>query len=425
LVEGTVSLDSAKSISAKFKNLRKALKTWKAGLSNLAAAISKSKELVQFLDVLEEARDLTVEEWNFRNIINEHLRKLLHQQRTYWKQRGTINWVKFGDECTAFFHANASIRHRKNFISSLVNSVGEELLLHGDKAELLWQAYKDRMGVTEYIHMYFDLPSLLRADNNLGDLERPFTKEEIDKIITALPNNKSPGPDGFNGKFMKKCWHIIAQYFYKLCEGFFEGNICLSSINSSFITLVPKSKSPSGVNDFRPFSLLNSSLKLITKMLADRLQKVITRLIHKNLYGFVKSRSIHDCLAWAFEYLHICKKSKKELVILKLDFEKAFDKIEHQAVLEILKHMGFGERWLGWIKSLLNSGTSSVILNGVPGKVFHCRRGLRQGDPLSPLLFVLAADLLQSLVNDLKRQGILSLPITLRAGEDFSHYTIC
>jgi retron-type reverse transcriptase len=159
-------------------------------------------------------------------------------------------------------------------------------------------------------------------------------------------------------------------------------------------------------------------------MLADRLQKVITRLIHKNLYGFVKSRSIHDCLAWAFEYLHICKKSKKELVILKLDFEKAFDKIEHQAVLEILKHMGFGERWLGWIKSLLNSGTSSVILNGVPGKVFHCRRGLRQGDPLSPLLFVLAADLLQSLVNDLKRQGILSLPITLRAGEDFSHYTI-
>jgi retron-type reverse transcriptase len=148
------------------------------------------------------------------------------------------------------------------------------------------------------------------------------------------------------------------------------------------------------------------------------------RLIHKNQYGFIKSRSIHDCLAWAFEYLHICKKSKKELVILKLNFEKAFDKIEHQAVLEILKHMGFGERWLGWIKSLLSSGTSSVLLNGVPGKVFHCRRGLRQGDPLSPLLFVLAADLLQSLVNDLKRQGILSLPITLRAGEDFSHYTI-
>jgi hypothetical protein len=70
---------------------------------NHAAAISKFKELVQFLDVLEEARDLTLEEWNFRNIINEHLRKLLHQQRTYWKQRGTINWVKFGDELLLSF----------------------------------------------------------------------------------------------------------------------------------------------------------------------------------------------------------------------------------------------------------------------------------------------------------------------------------
>jgi hypothetical protein len=189
--QGRPYLDCAKSISAKFKNLRKALKTWKSGLPNLAAVIAKSREIVQFLDVLEEVRDLTVEEWNFRSILSDHLSKLLHQQRTYWKQRGAINWVKFGDECIAFFHANASIRHRKNFISSLVNSVGEEFSLHEDKANLLWQAYKERLGISEYTHMYFDLASILRTDINLGDLERPFSKEEIDKIISALPNNKS------------------------------------------------------------------------------------------------------------------------------------------------------------------------------------------------------------------------------------------
>jgi hypothetical protein len=89
-----------------------------------------------------------------------------------------------------------------------------------------------------------------------------------------------------------------------------------------------------------------------------------------------------------------------------MDFEKPFDKIEHQAILDILTWKGFGERWFEWI----SSGTFSILLNGVPGKVFHRKRGLRQGDPLSPLLFVLAADLLQSLVNNLKNQGVLRLP---------------
>jgi retron-type reverse transcriptase len=143
------------------------------------------------------------------------------------------------------------------------------------------------------------------------------------------------------------------------------------------------------------------------------------RLIHKNQYGFIKSRSIHDCLAWAFEYLHICKTFKKELVIIKLDFEKAFDRIEHRAILDILKFKGFGDRWQGWIQRILGSGTSAVLLNGVPGKVFHCRRGVRQGEPLSPLLFVLAADLLQSVINDAKNQGLLKLPISASAGSDF------
>jgi hypothetical protein len=193
---------------------------------------------------------------------------------------------------------------------------------------------------------------------------------------------------------MKKCWPIISEDFSDLCLAFYNKEVCLQNINVSYITLIPKIDNPDAVTDYRPISLLNSSIKLITKLLANRLQVVIFQLIHQNQYVFNKSRSIQDCLAWSFEYLHLCHQSRKELVILKLDFEKAFDKIEHELITLMMRQKGLPERWIDWISSILSSGTLVVLLNSVPSKVFHCQRGIRHGDPLSPLPFVVAADLL-------------------------------
>lgn len=191
-----------------------------------------------------------------------------------------------GDECTKFFHANATIWNRINTIGYLSDTNGNQLSDHEAKAALLWNSFKDRMGRSDYTHMYFQLQDLLSQDDNLGWLEEPFTKEEIDKVISELPNDKSPAPDGFNEEFLKKCWHLIAPDFYKLVDEFYRGDLCLKSINSSYIALLAKTEHPIMAGDFRPISLLNSALKLLTKLLVERLQKVIKRLIHKKPIWF-------------------------------------------------------------------------------------------------------------------------------------------
>jgi hypothetical protein len=181
--------------------------------------------------------------------------------------------------------------------------------------------------------MHFDLDEILLPLNDLEDFVLPFTTEEIDGVVRNLKSDKSPGPGGFNTDFMKKCWKVIKSDFYDLCLRFYDHDICLQSINGSYITFIPKIDNPAKVGEFRPISLLNNLVKLLTKLMANRLQKVILREVHENQYGFIKGQSIQDCLAWSFEYLHLCHKSRKELVIPKLDFENAFDKVEHEVII--------------------------------------------------------------------------------------------
>ena len=154
--------------------------------------------------------------------------------------------------------------------------------------------------------MRFNLSRMLRKQVDFDSLTVPFTCREIDNVIKEMPSDRAPSPDGFNGAFLKACWKIIKEDFYLLCDEFCHGTLNLESLNCGYITLIPKTRAPKIGNDFRPITLLNCCLKLITKILANQLKKVILNILHKNQYDFLKGRSIHDCLAWAFEYIHQC-----------------------------------------------------------------------------------------------------------------------
>jgi hypothetical protein len=118
-------------------------------------------------------------------------------------------------------------------------------------------------------------------------------------------------------------------------------------------------------------------------------------------------------VGWVYEYIHQCKQGNSKTVILKLDFAKAFDTVEHEAILKVFENFGCDSRWLAWMRMLMLIGTSEILLNGVPDKKFFCRRGVRQGDPLSALLFVGVSDLLQGMVNHLFRSGVLHAPLDI------------
>jgi hypothetical protein len=136
----TFQTDCAKIISAKFKNLRRVIKAWQAHLSGLKANIANVKLVLSFLGVLEEFRDLTLVEWNFKRLLEHKLLSLLRQQKIYRKQRGAIKWVTCGDAGTKFFHATVTIRHRKNLITSLEDSSGHLQSDHHIKASILCEA---------------------------------------------------------------------------------------------------------------------------------------------------------------------------------------------------------------------------------------------------------------------------------------------
>ena len=176
--------------------------------------------------------------------------------------------------------------------------------------------------------------------------------------------------------------------------------------NASFITLIPKVLNPIGLNDFRPISLIGIYYKVISKMLAERLKVVMGNIIGETQSAFLQGRYILDGVLIANEVIEELRKTKRKGLVFKVDFEKAYDSVEWDFLLDTLKMMGFGVRWCNWSRTCLQSALVSVLINGAPTEEFKMNRGLRQGDPLAPFLFLAVAECLNALMCEAREKGL-------------------
>jgi hypothetical protein len=220
---------------------------------------------------------------------------------------------------------------------------------------------------------------------------------------------KAPGPDGFSGIFFKHYWEIVGSQVVTAVQSFFREGWLLSQMNHTFITIIPKKQGANNFNQFRPINLCNFYYKIISKILVNRLRPLLPKIIDPSQAAFVPGRWIGENVVLAQEIVHSFKQSKKKKgnVGFKLDFHKAYDSLEWTFILRVLKAVGFDQKVINLIYQCISTVSFTLLLNGSKSSSFSPSRGIRQGDPLSPYLFILCNEVLARLINVEVDRGLL------------------
>jgi hypothetical protein len=243
---------------------------------------------------------------------------------------------------------------------------------------------------------------------DLADQDLPFTTEEVWAAIKAMPAEKAPGPNGFTGTFYKSSWTVIQAEIMDAIQAFAQHQTwSLHRLNNALIVLLPKKMGASAPADFRPITMVHSFAKLISKLLALRLAPRLQQIIAKNQNAFIRTRTIHDNFKYVQRAAVLIRKKKIPMLFLKLDISKAFNTVSWPFLMEVLQAWGFGESWRRWIEDLLSTASSRILLNGRQGAPIKHLRGVRQGDSLSPMLFIIAMDVLHRLFIKAAQDGVL------------------
>ncbi|KAE8697209.1 hypothetical protein F3Y22_tig00110627pilonHSYRG00065 [Hibiscus syriacus] len=310
--------------------------------------------------------------------LQNDLKSLESAETLFLKQKSKIQWLKEGDKCSKLFSSALALKHKRDTIRILVDDYGNRL-----------ESF-DSMS-TEVINYFTNLIGTI-------DNEDAFFRQG---------NDKYHRPDGYTPLFFKKAWHIIGEDATSAVRYFFLDSPILPAFNGTIIALVPKIPNPSKVKDFRLISCCSVFYKVITKILVWRLQKLIPDLVSLNQTTFVKGRSIMDNTLLAQELVRgYNRKNIFPRCSLKIDLHKAFDTLHWDFISVILKAIGLPSIFIKWIEIYFSTARYSISFNGTLIGFFKGAKGIRQRDPLSHLLFVLAMNVLSRLLNLTAEKGV-------------------
>ncbi|WVZ53969.1 hypothetical protein U9M48_004850 [Paspalum notatum var. saurae] len=249
-----------------------------------------------------------------------------------------------------------------------------------------------------------DIPQVSELENEI--LVSPFSEEEVKMAVFQMKHNTAPGPNGFQVEFYQTFWINIKEDLMALFTEFHKGTLPLHSLNFGTIILLPKGNDVKQIQQYRPICLLNVSFKIFTKVITNRITSIAARVIKPTQTAFLPGRNIMEGAVILHETIHELHTKKQNGVVFKIDFEKAYDKVRWEFLQQALRMKGFNSTWCTWVQTCVQGGNVGIKVNDQLGSYFQTRKGLRQGDPLSPVLFNIVVDMLAIIVSRAKAIGL-------------------
>ena len=245
-------------------------------------------------------------------------------------------------------------------------------------------------------------------ENTKEKLEEEINLLEIEKVLFKMKNNKAPGPDGYCYEFFKIFWEEIKFLMLNTFKEYLRTQKLTDQQNLGTITCLPKQgKDRSYMKNWRPITLLNSTYKIFSGMLAERIKSTLEDIVHNDQKGFVQNRFIGENIRLIHDIMTECELENKQGILILVDFEKAFDTLDWNFIQTVFEMSNYGEKILNWIKILQNGSRSMVSQNGFFSESIKLERGCRQGDPVSPYIFVICAEILGIAIRENERiEGI-------------------